>query len=243
MVGSELRPSIRAVLVGLIAGLAFAGGVISVQSCRMDSRPSGGEESKFALLPSPPEAYWNAYSNLAYGFYRTRIARRDPPRDKDILSFAVSSSSRWEKEIALRSILAVDREQSIPLLKSLATNALFDAEIRCDGIYFAIGHYDLFPESVPAWNRKTTEAFLPFLRWALENDVEKECAGVIPIVLLRCDPEWKSSDQRRRWLTMRMAAATNDSDRLFFQRQLDTMYDPPPPSPEPGKYLEIKILE
>lgn len=238
-----MKPSLRIRLLEACLLLTLAGGAISVQSCRMDSRPSGGEESKFALLPSPPEAYWNAYSNLAYGFYRTRIACRNPPRGKDILSFAVSSSNRWEKEIALRSILAVDREQSIPLLTCLATNALFDAQMRCDGIYFAIGHYDLFPESVPPWNRKTTEAFLPFLRWALENDEEKECSGVIPLVLLRCDPEWKSSDQRRRWLTMRMTAATNDSDRLFFQRQLDTMYDPPPPPPEPGKYLEIEIIE
>ncbi len=238
-----MKPSLRIRLLEACLLLVLAGGAAAVRSSETDSRPFVETDAGTDLLPSSPEAYWNAYSNLAYGFYRKRTACRNPPRDKDILSFAVSSSNRWEKEIALRSILVVDREQSIPLLMSLATNGVFDAELRCNGIYFAIGHYDLFPESVPLWNRKTTEAFLPFLRWALENDEGKECSGAIPLVLLRCDPEWKSSDQRRRLLAIRMAAATNESDRLFFQRKLDTMYDPPPPPPEPGKYLEIKIAE
>lgn len=234
------------VLAFAVTLLAFAGGVVpfAVRSCETDSRPSGEAASGTALLPSPPEAYWYAYINLSWGgIFRHHDILRNPPPDTDILSFAIQSTNRMEKTLAMKAILTTDRERMIPLATILATNGLVDAEARGAGFYSRIEECIFYPDQIPEWNANTTKAFLDFCRWAVDNENESVCQASAYRVLLECDPEWRTSDHRRSVLLRWLAGAKTDFQREGLQCQLDTMYDPPPPPPEPGKYLEIKILE
>lgn len=231
-------------LSGASAVLALAGGAFAIRSCEMDSRPTSGVASGAALLPSPPEAYWYAYINLSWGgIYRHHDMLRNPPPDTDILSFAIKSTNRMEKTLAMKAILTTDRERMIPLATVLATNGMVDAEARRSGQYSWIDYYILNPSYVPGWNSSTSSAFLDYCRWAVDNENTSSCQAGAARVLLDGDPEWRTSDHRRSVLLRWLAGAKTDFQREGLQRQLDTMYDPPPPPPEPGKYLEIKILE
>lgn len=237
-----MKPSLRIRLLEACLLLALAGGMIAVRSCKTDSRTFVETDADTTLLPSPPEAYWNAYSNLVWTKYRWMRVRRDPPRDADLLSFATSTTNICEQELALHAIVVTDRSQSIPLLKQLAENSSIPGDVRRRGIYCVILDY-IHPSSVSDWNSKTAGVFLDFCRWAVDHDHDAVCQAGAYRVLLECDPEWRTSDHRRAVLLRWLANAESDFQRKGLQRQLDTMYDPPPPPPEPGKYLEIEIIE
>lgn len=232
------------ILSGAIVVLALVSGAFAVRSREMDSRPSDGAASGAALLPSPPETYWYAYINLSWGgSYRHQAILRDPPPDTDILSFASKSTNQIERTLAIKAILITDRERMIPLATVLATNGMVDAEARRSGLYSWIDYYILNPSYVPDWNSRTSSAFLDYCRWAVDNENTSSCQAGAARVLLDGDPEWRTSDHRRSVLLRWLANAKSDSQREFLQSQLDTMYNPPPPPPEPGKYLEIQIIE
>ena len=190
---------------------AFAGGAAVAWSIKPPPDGKSHANPSNPFLPSPPETYWYKYIDLSgTGRLRRLDLMRNPPPGSDILDFALGSTNRVEQELALRAIVVTDREKSIPLLKYWATNppaGAISPDVRADGVYRgSIFPCILHPQSFPGWNPETTERFLDYCRWAVDNEREPAGQAGADFVLLEFDSAWRTSDRRRDALLRKFSA-------------------------------------
>ena len=223
-----------------LALLALAGGAIALWLRNSDTKRIDAAQPPPVLLPSSPEVYRSAYSNLVLNSYQWARVRPDVPQDMDILSFASSTTNDMESAIALESIIKTDLDRSIPLLTALATNGSIRGQARRLGVYSSIRICIRYPSRVSSWTGETTDAFLSFAQWAVDNDTYRWCQNDAHWILFEFKPGWAKSPHRRSVLLRWMENAVSDSEREGLQKQLDTMHTLPE---ECRMFAEIEIIE
>ena len=222
-----MKPSLQIRLLEACLLLALAGGAVALWSRDSDAERIDETKPASVLLPSPPEVYRNAYSNLVLNSYQWARVRPDVPQGMDILSFASSTTNDMESAIALESIIKTDLDRSIPLLTALATNGSIRGQARRLGVYSSIRTCIRYPSRVSSWTGETTDAFLSFAQWAVDNDTYRWCQNDAHWILFEFKPGWAKSPHRRSVLLRWLANAVSDSEREGLRRQLETMHTLP----------------
>lgn len=187
-------------------------------------RPSSS--GKVPPLSSTSAAYWRTFSNSVTRLSPVAVFPDGWPVETEFGEWLVSTTNRPARERAVVSILEIDRADCLPFLAWMES-AHPDWTRERIGVFIGISATVPYwaTNSPPRWTDAEQKEFAAFFRSRFDSETHWRCRLSMDSFFLRTEPDWKTSEERLRFLKQSLRMKPPDSTTNEFLRRIEKRFE------------------
>lgn len=182
-------------------------------------------------LQSESKMYWDGLEESFRGFSAYRHFREGLPEETDFATWFVETTNEFARTKAVQAIVKIDRARSTVFIRWMERrHPEWKRERKAAFAFIAAATVPYWETNrPPIWNKKEIAEFSRYFRDCLESEMDYQCRFRIDSFFEKTIPEWKTSDERLRFLEHSLSLCSWAGPSNEIRRVIENRFSPPAP--------------